>query len=204
LYEELHEQPTAASRALNYGGRLLGDNTKLKGLDTLEAQLVKYRHIVFNAMGSSRHAALFGEYLFRKLRLFDTVQTLDPTEFDPAHYISPSSLMVSISQSGETKEVIEVTENVKERELHIISLTNTVGSRLSTLADSGVYLNAGMEYAKSSTKCFLNTCIVLAEIAVWFSYRLHHTEQKQLRETINEELTKFPMLIGGVINQCER
>jgi hypothetical protein len=56
LLDGILEQPAAASRALNYGARLLPGSAKLLGLDSIENELVRYRHIIFNALGSSRHA----------------------------------------------------------------------------------------------------------------------------------------------------
>jgi glucosamine 6-phosphate synthetase-like amidotransferase/phosphosugar isomerase protein len=70
---------------------------------------------------------------------------------------------------------------MKERGITTLAMTNTVGSTLASISDSGVYLNGGYEFARSSTKSFLNTCICLAEVAVWYSYRVHNELQRELR-----------------------
>ena len=133
MLEEILQQPDAVLRALNYGARIYKDNIKLKGLDENESTLIPCRNVQFAAMGSSQTAALFGEYLFKILHLFNSVQHYDPTEYKKTNRIAPNSLLLAISQSGETEEVLRVFRDYKEKGIKTISVTNSVGSTLASL-----------------------------------------------------------------------
>lgn len=92
---------------------------------------------------------------------------------------------------------------MKSLDIPVLSIVNVVGSSLSRLTGRGVYLNAGIEKAVASTKTFMNSCIVLVEIALWFSANLQ-PENIERRKDVIDALFKMPILVGSVLSQSKK
>ena len=168
--KEIMEQPQAISRTLNYGARFDNDgNVKLGGLQSNSDMLLGMRHLVMSACGTSLFAAMYGAALFRALKCFDTVQTVDAAEVTSECLPPSAGGLLVISQSGETKDThrsLQVAENAM---VPTFSIVNQVGSLIARSTNCGVYLNAGREHAVASTKAFTTQVAALALTAGWFS-----------------------------------
>lgn len=198
--KEILEQPEALSRALNYGGRLFGeDGAKLGGLSANRDSLFRVKHLVIAACGTSFYSGLAGAHFMMMLESFETVQVLDAAELEefqlPA--AGDGGLLV-ISQSGETKDVHRALTMAQEQGLPCISVVNAVGSMIARTTGCGIYLNAGRENAVASTKAFTSQVTVLCLVALWFS-KMHHKDAaraKARRKVLVESLQRLPMSVG--------
>jgi len=207
--KEIMEQPASIASALNYGGRLDGDDgAKLGGLASNAHSLTKIKHLVIVACGTSFYAGLMGAHYMSMLNSFWTIQVIDAAELEDFHLPSPGTggLLV-ISQSGETKDVHRALELAQNHGLPCMSIVNAVGSLIARSTKCGVYLNAGVENAVASTKAFTSQVTVLCLLALWFSKTSHpdkddHCEVR--RKAMVDSLHRLPTSIGMTISANTR
>eukprot|EP01123_Difflugia_compressa_P001006 TRINITY_DN11140_c0_g1_i1.p1 TRINITY_DN11140_c0_g1~~TRINITY_DN11140_c0_g1_i1.p1 ORF type:complete len:371 (-),score=59.94 TRINITY_DN11140_c0_g1_i1:16-1092(-) len=192
------EQPEAISRALNYGGRLLGeDSSKLGGLERNKADLSNARHMIISACGTSFYAGLGGANIMRSLQIFETVQVYDAAELEESCLPIKDGVLLVISQSGETKDVHRALTLGQSKGIPCISVVNSVGSLIARSTDCGVYLNAGRENAVASTKAFTCQLTVLALISLWFAQQKNADHHK--RKALVEALHRLPTNVGMIL-----
>jgi len=169
MMKEIMEAPQAIRCALTQDKNLILE----MAMDILRAE-----QVVFTACGTSRYAALVGRYLFSKLggKFCDVIMA---SEF---HYFSDSvdknTLVIAVSQSGETADVIQGVKTAREKGATIFSLVNTVGSSLARLSDRVVYLNCGPEIGVAATKTFMSQLAILYLLAFTMANRLEEGEEK--------------------------
>ena len=172
--KEIMEQPQAISRTLNYGARFDNDgNVKLGGLQANADMLLSIKHLVVAACGTSLFAGMYGAALFRALRVFDTVQSVDAAEVTADSFPPSAGGLLVISQSGETKDTHRSLQVAEGQLLPSFSIVNQVGSLIARTTNVGVYLNAGREHAVASTKAFTTQVAALALTAGWFAQNRH-------------------------------
>jgi glucosamine--fructose-6-phosphate aminotransferase (isomerizing) len=123
------------------------------------------KQVVLTACGTSRYAALIGRYIFSRLagKLSDVVMASEFGYFIDS--IDEDTLIIAISQSGETADVIQGVRKAKENGAKIISLINVVGSTLARMSDEVIYLNCGPEVAVAATKSFINQLAIFYILA---------------------------------------
>jgi glucosamine--fructose-6-phosphate aminotransferase (isomerizing) len=164
MLKEIHEQPRAIENTLE--GRLTEDGEISLRTTELPGELLRRTsdvHIV--ACGTAYHAACYGKYLLE--RFLNIPVTVDiASEFryrDPV--VGPSSLVILVSQSGETADTIASLHAAKERGATTLGIVNVRGSTIARDADAVLYTKAGPEIAVASTKAFtsqMTTLLVLA------------------------------------------
>mmetsp|Transcript_2134 Transcript_2134/g.5347 ORF Transcript_2134/g.5347 Transcript_2134/m.5347 type:complete len:668 (-) Transcript_2134:1280-3283(-) len=201
--KEISEQPLALARSINFGARLTKDSARLKGLDEIESELRTVENLLILGCGTSYHAAMFGQYIMRMLGTHTTVTAMDPAEYTPQDLPIDKPGIIGISQSGETRDLIRTVEQLKEKSIPCISLVNSVATHLARLTGHGVYLNAGREIAVASTKSFMNSCVILAAIAIWF-HKDKHPEDIAARQEIVNCMLQLPTLAGSVISGTKK
>ena len=185
MLKEIMEQPDSLFRAMNLGGRLVGeDKVRLGGLNDHRDELLKIKYLLILGCGTSFHAALLGSKYFKLLESVQAVQVIDASEFSikdiPRPYNDVGVLV--LSQSGETKDVHRAMDIAKANGIFVFSIVNVVGSLIARESSCGVYLNAGREVAVASTKAFTSQIIALALIALWFAGEkdINKTKRKEL------------------------
>lgn len=169
MLKEIYEQPAALQRTLS--GRIVesGDTVHLGGMGAIEGFVRDAMNdILILACGTSWHAGLVAKRFYEKA-LGVPVRVEYASEFANGYTpVGASTLTIVISQSGETKDTIAAAKRAKEQGSTIWNVCNVVGSSLTRLADSGIYLHAGPEIGVASTKAF--TCqiaaLVLTGIAI--------------------------------------
>jgi glucosamine--fructose-6-phosphate aminotransferase (isomerizing) len=137
---------------------------KLGGID--EALLMKAKRIKIIACGTSWHAGLIGKYLFEKLAGIPS-EISYAAEFryaDPV--IEPDTLVIAISQSGETADTLAGIREAKQLGATTMGIVNVVGSTIARECGQGVFLHAGPEIGVASTKAFTSQVIVLFLLAL--------------------------------------
>lgn len=150
--KEIEEQPMKINEVLAYNE---------KALELLANDINDAYGIFFVASGSSYNAALASSYLFSK-HAHKHVNVVDAAEFEYyKHFITSKTLVVAISQSGETADVIEAVKTAKNKGAKIVSIVNVYGSTLMRLSDYAILLHVGSEISVVATKSYVAQLLLL-------------------------------------------
>ena len=169
MLKEILEQPQAVRCAL------MQDKDQIM---EMAMGILRARQVVLTACGTSRYAALIGRYVFSKLagKFSDVIMS---SEF---HYFSDSvdrnTLVIAVSQSGETADVIEGVKKAKEHGATVFSLVNVIGSSLARMSDRVVYLNCGPEIGVAATKTFISQLTIFYLLAFAMANKLEEGFEK--------------------------
>jgi glucosamine--fructose-6-phosphate aminotransferase (isomerizing) len=166
MLKEIFEQPSTITDAMR--GRLIADEgiSKLGGLVDFVDKLVEAKKIIFTACGTSWHAALVGEYMLEEFARIN-VEVEYASEFRYRNpIIEPGTVVIAISQSGETADTLAALREAKRRGAVALGICNVVGSTIARESHAGVYIHAGPEIGVASTKAFTSQLTVLALITL--------------------------------------
>jgi glucosamine--fructose-6-phosphate aminotransferase (isomerizing) len=169
MMKEIMEEPQAIRCALMQDKKLITE----MAMDILRA-----RQVVITACGTSRYAALVGRYLFSKLagKFCDVIMASEFHYF--ADSIDKNTLVIAVSQSGETADVIEGVKRARENGATIFSLVNMVGSSLARMSHRVIYLNCGPEIGVAATKSFVSQLAIFYLLAFTMANRLEEGVEK--------------------------
>ena len=146
MLKEIFEEPDAIESALRQDDGMLLE---------LALEILRAKQVVIAACGTSRHAALIGRYLFSNLagKFCEVVMGSEFEYF--ANSIDKNTVVIAISQSGETADIIAGVKMAKANGARIISMINVPGSTLARMSDRVIYLNCGPELCVAATKSFV-------------------------------------------------
>jgi len=202
MLKEIHEQPQAIENCLRGRVDLQEGRVILGGLNKYTRELVRARRVIITGCGTAWHAGLVGEYLLEDVAKI-------PTEVEYAsefRYRNPiiedGTVVVAISQSGETADTLAAMREAKERGALSIGIINTVGSTIARETDAGVYLHVGPEIGVASTKAFSGQIVVETLVALFIARRKYMSQQVQ-HEFLNA-LSKIPQQVKRVLEQSEQ
>jgi glucosamine--fructose-6-phosphate aminotransferase (isomerizing) len=201
MLKEIFEQPKALSTCM--GGRIDSKNNKIKlgGISSYLRELTRTKRLILTACGTAFHAGLVGEFLFEQLARIPS-ETEYASEFRYRNpIIEDGTVVISISQSGETLDTLAAVEEAKERGATVLGVVNVVGSSIARTTDAGVYLHAGPEIGVASTKAFTTQVAVLTMLAIELGRR-KHIRSDQATKYI-EELSEIPDKIEQILSQSE-
>ncbi len=202
MLKEIYEQPEALRRCLK--GRLDKNEGKvvLGGLNAYAQELVKSRRVILTAQGTALHSAMIGEYLLEDLAKI-------PAECEYAsefRYRNPliedRSVVVAVSQSGETADTLAALHEAKDRGALSLGVINVVGSTIPRETDAGVYLRVGPEIGVASTKAFTGQVAVLTMISLFMARRRMMSPEASAR--LMAELERVPDMIEQVLTTDKR
>jgi len=201
MLKEIFEQPMTLSMCL--GGRLDIRNNRIKlgGIASYLRELTRTKRFILTACGTAFHAALVGEFLLEQLARIPT-ETEYASEFRYRNpIIEDGTVVISISQSGETADTLAAVEQAKERGATVLGIVNVVGSSIARATDSGIYLHVGPEIGVASTKAFTAQVAVLTMLAIELGRR-KHISSDQTNKYI-EELSRIPEKIDRILKQSD-
>ena len=189
MLKEIMEQPEALRRAISpriKDGRVIFDNLKLP-----VEKMREFTRIFIVACGSSYHVGMIGKYNLEHL-LRRNVEVVLASEFrysDPI--VDDKSLVIVISQSGETLDTMAALREAKKRGGYILSIVNVVGSSIARESDDVLYTWAGPEIAVATTKAYSTQLAVLDMIGLAFGEVLGTVKKEEYNEAV-AELQKLP------------
>ncbi|RLG13689.1 MAG: hypothetical protein DRN66_03720 [Candidatus Nanohalarchaeota archaeon] len=156
MIKEILEQPIAIRKSLSQ------DKEKLM---KMAIGILRSRQVIITACGSSRYAALIGRYLFSKIggKFCDVIISSEFGYFKDS--IDKNTLVIAVSQSGETADVLEGLKEAKKNGAEIYSIVNVVDSTIARMSDEVLYLNCGPEIGVAATKSFLSQIIIFYILA---------------------------------------
>ena len=192
MLKEIYEQPKAIADTLI--GRLDGLNVKIK--------FKKFEKIVIIACGTAYNAGLVGKYAIEKWGQIP----VDVELASEYRYREPSldkkTLVIPISQSGETMDTLMALRYAKSKGATIFSVCNTNGSTIGRESDAVLYTHAGPEIAVASTKAFATQLIAMYLIGLEIGKQLDHLSKKESKVII-EQLSALPAKVEQVLETVE-
>jgi len=202
MLKEIHEQPATVAATMR--GRIVPGATgiRLGGLRDVGPVLREAKRVVFTACGTSWHAGQIGAYLLEELcRIPATVEYASEWRYrNPV--LEEGTVVVGISQSGETADTLASLEMAKERGCPALGIVNVVGSSVARATDAGVYLHCGPEIGVASTKAFTSQVTALALFALCMAEKRGTLSPEEIRSWI-ESLQELPRQVEEVLEQAE-
>ncbi len=201
MAKEIADQPQAVGDTLM--ARVSSDGVvKLHELDGLADLIPNIDRMILVACGTAAYAAEVGKYAIEAWARIPVSVELSHEFRYRQPILTKNTLVVAVSQSGETMDTLMATRYAKEAGASVLSICNTQGATLAREADAVVYTHAGPEVAVASTKAFT------AQITAIYLLGLHlatvrGTQSKSELETIGRELLKVPGDISDVLANME-
>lgn len=202
MLKEIHEQVTSVHDTLM--GRIseLSGDVMLGEVMLSNEEIKDLERIVILACGTSYNAGLLGKYLFESLAGIHTDVEIS-SEFRYANpVLSGSTLVIAISQSGETADTIAATREAKIYGCHTIAITNVVGTTLSREVENVVYTRAGPEIGVAATKTFTSQLIALYLLAIYFAKKKKKIDLERSKRLL-VSMKQLPGMIQQILNNKE-
>ena len=201
MNKEIHEEPTALretiSPRINERGEIV-----LDGVTVTKEQLKKCNKIYIVGCGSAYHVGIVGKYIVERMARI-------PVEVDLASefryrepIIDENTLMIIISQSGETADTLAALREGKRCGARIMSIVNVVGSSIANESDDVLYTWAGPEIAVATTKAYSTQLSMIYLIALYISQTMGMLSADLVAEHL-EAVKSLPELVDGVIKATE-
>ena len=199
MLKEIYEQPNGVKetllRRLNANGEIQLDDIKMTKED-----LDKINRVYIVACGTAYHAGLVGKYAIEKFAHIPVITDI-ASEFryrDP--FIDDKTLLILVSQSGETADTLASLRYAKEKGARILSVTNVVGSSIARESDDVFYTWAGPEISVASTKAYTTQLVSFYMIALDFAIKKGTITRAYYNEMI-EKLKEMPELVTKALEQ---
>jgi glucosamine--fructose-6-phosphate aminotransferase (isomerizing) len=171
MLKEIFEQPRAAADTMRGRVQLEGGAVVLPDVQ-LDAEVVQQLHrVVLVACGTSYHAAIVARFMLERLTGISAEVDLGSEFRYRDAVLSPETLVVALSQSGETADTLGAVKAARAKGAPIIGITNVVGSALSREATGVLYTHAGPEIGVASSKTFTATLVACHLLALWLGRR---------------------------------
>lgn len=196
MLKEILEQPETIKKS-----------TEQNEIELLEVamEILRAKNVVFTACGTARHAAIIGRYLLSKIsKKFSEVIMAHEFQYF-CDSINGDTIVIAVSQSGETADVLEGVKKAKERGSKIVAITNVENSSLARIADYTFYLNCGPEIAVASTKAFTSQLVVLYLIAFATMNKIEKSRflLKEIGDNIKNEIESTQKTIDGIVERLK-
>jgi glutamine---fructose-6-phosphate transaminase (isomerizing) len=194
MLKEIYEQPRAI--ADTFRGRISPETGTIVLPDIhLDSSVVQsLQRVVFVACGTAHHAAMLGKIMVERLAGL-------PAETDLASefryrdaLVGPETLVVAVSQSGETADTLGAVKAARLRGCPILAITNVVGSALAREATGVLYMHAGPEIGVASTKAFTAMIVATYLLALWLGRQREAITAEDVRKRIRD-LVEIPRLV---------
>ena len=197
MLKEINEQPKAIKETML--SRIAMDHgVKFDDFELTKEELQNIDRIFIVACGTAYHAGLMGKASIEKHALIP-VEVDIASEFryrDPL--VTKKSLVISVSQSGETADTLAVLRDCKKKGAKTLAITNVVGSTISREADHVIYTMAGPEIAVASTKAYTTQVVIMHSLGLYFG-ELTGTLDNNIEGLIKEGLLELPEKIEELL-----
>ena len=184
MLKEIHEQPRVIRDTL--AGRLVGGRLEIDELDMTAEELNLVDRVYIIACGTSYHAGLIAREMIEGWARI-------PTEVEVASefryrnpIITPTTLVVAVSQSGETADTLAAIRDARIKGARVFGITNVLGSPVARESDGVIYTKANKEIAVASTKSFLGQVVSLTLLALLLAQSKGKMRMNQIRLVFRE------------------
>ncbi|MFH1478785.1 MAG: glutamine--fructose-6-phosphate transaminase (isomerizing) [Candidatus Omnitrophota bacterium] len=198
MLKEIHEQPRVLKQIIST--HIKSDSKiSLDEIGGLDTAIKNISNIIILACGTAYHAGLVGKYLIERFTNIPVTADVS-SEFryrDPI--VNKNTLVIAISQSGETADTLAAVKEAKRKKAKILSICNVVGSSLVRISDGVFYTYAGPEISVASTKAYT------AQLGALYLLALYIADRKSLlnkakRKFLIREFKKIPDLLEDILN----
>lgn len=202
MLKEIHEQPDVVRNVLSGKLRAIDEPIMLKEVTLDREKLKDLNRIQIVACGTSLHAAMVGKYIIEDFCGI-SVDVEPSSEYIYRKTITDkNTLVIGVSQSGETADTITAVRQAKNRGSHILIVTNRPDSTMAREADSLVPVNAGIEVSVAATKSYMAQLISFYLIAIYMAEVKGSMGKDELSE-LKHELIVLPQKIEKVLAHKE-
>ena len=197
LIKEIMEQKDTIMRAINQNEELIKKTAE---------EIKRARGTFFTGCGTAGKVCMAGEYIFSKVAN-EHVNFVVSSEFpNYHHFLTDKTLMITVSQSGETADVMEAVETAKKKGVRVISLVNVMGSTLQRTSDYAFMINAGPEKAVASTKATTAQIALITLLAYAVAGRLKDgkTLLMETASKVNDMLNpRYEAILAGLADKLK-
>jgi glucosamine--fructose-6-phosphate aminotransferase (isomerizing) len=201
MLKEIHEEPDAICNAMR--GRLIREDgiSRLGGLAPVAKKLEKMDQLILVSCGTSFYAAMLGRYVLETCT--DVGVEVDlASEFRYRRLnLRKNSVVLAISQSGETLDTMAAVQEAKRKGVPVLGLVNVVGSNIARETDAGIYNHAGPEIGVASTKAFVSQLTILYLLTLYLAR--HQNMSVTDGQAFIEELESIPGKIERILARKE-
>lgn len=200
MLKEIHEQPKALRNTIL--PRIKDNGIKLKGFDMSAEDLKKIKRFHIIGCGSAYHVGCIAKYIFEKyLRKHTEVDLASEFRYkDPI--VDDGTLLISISQSGETADTLAALKEGKRLGAKTLSIVNVEGSTIANESDYVLYTHAGPEIAVATTKAYSAQLAVVYMLTIYFSKMMNIIDANEYTQYVHE-LIELPDKIAETIKISE-
>ena len=202
MLKEIHEQPQTIQQAMQERIHEEFGTAKFEELELAASELQSKNRVLILACGTSWHAGCIAASMLEQIARIPT-ETEIASEFRYTNpIISKETLVIAISQSGETADTLAAMREAKAKGAKVLGICNVPHSTLTREADSTIFLRAGPEISVCSTKAFTSQLTVLALFALYMA-RIRHLDKEEGQKFL-KELKHLPTKITQVISQAPK
>jgi len=152
MLKEIYEQPDALRETI--GDRVRGHNLILEALGMTELEIQNLRRIVIVACGTAYHAGVVGRYVIEEWARVPVEPDIASEWIYRNPVLSRDTLVIGISQSGETRDTVNAVKLARESGAHTLAITNLMGTQITREVDSTIYTRCGLEVGVAASKTF--------------------------------------------------
>lgn len=200
MLKEIYEQPEALRHTLQ--GKIKEGLVDFSNLQ-MDEDLKRIEKIYMVACGTAYHAGLVGKRIIEQIARIP-VETDVASEFRYKDVLyHPNSLMIVISQSGETADTLAALRVAKSKGIKVFAITNVVGSTVAREADKVIYTHAGPEIAVASTKAYTTQLMILYLLAIYLAQVKGVRNQEEIKE-LTDELIHIDKKVEQVLEEGDK
>jgi glucosamine--fructose-6-phosphate aminotransferase (isomerizing) len=200
MLKEMYEQPRAVADTLR--GRVApeGGTMVLPDIGLDPDVVAGLQRVVFIACGTSYHAAIVGRFMVERLAGLSSEVDLGSEFRYRDAVLGPETLVVALSQSGETADTLGAVKAARDRGAPVVGITNVIGSALAREATGVLYTHAGPEIGVASSKTFTATLAACYLLALWLGRRRGSLMAEDCRKHI-QGLLELPRLMERALEK---
>jgi len=200
MLKEIYEQPRAVADTLRGRVSPEGGTVVLPDIGLDPEVVAGLQRVVFIACGSSYHAAIVGRFMVERLAGLSAEVDLGSEFRYRDAVLGPETLVVALSQSGETADTLGAVKAARDRGAPIVGITNVVGSALARESTGVLYTHAGPEIGVASSKTFTATLAACYLLALWLGRRRGALPAEDGRKHI-QGLLELPRLMERALEK---
>lgn len=203
MLKEIHEQPRVIKDTIADRYNTSSKRLEFEELALTKSEIKSIERIIIVACGTSYHAGLIGGDLMETWARVP-VEVAVASEFRYRNpLITPNTLVIAISQSGETADTLEAVKLARLAGAHVLAITNVVGSRITMEANAVMYIKAHLEIAVAATKSFLAQVAMLTLLAMYLAQERGQLDEDRVRE-IYAAMEKLPRQITDILKDTDK
>ncbi len=197
MLKEIHEQPTAIADTI--AERFHHGELHLEGIGLTDDELRSMQRVLIVGCGTALHAGLVGRYLIEEWGGVATEADVASEWRYRNGVFDPTTLVLAISQSGETADTLAAMQIASERGARVVAITNIMGSAIARAADGVLYTRAGLEIGVAATKTFTSQVTLMTLLALHLGAVRGRLTTAEVA-AIGEELRELPGLVQRILD----